>query len=79
MQAITTLATIPAIVALVTLLKSFGVTGKWATLAAVTLGVGLAVADHYLGSTGAYQAASDGLLLGLAAAGIYDTAKASRQ
>lgn len=66
---------VPAIVAIVTLAKAFGVTGKWALLAAVVVGVALNVAAYYLGTSGGYQAAVQGLLVGLAAAGLYDTAK----
>lgn len=80
METIVTIASIPAILALVQLAKSFGVTGKWSTLLAVVLGVVLQVADYAaLGGpndmAGWYQAVAIGLILGLSAAGLYDAAK----
>lgn len=72
MEAITTLATLPAILALVNLLKKLGITGKAALAAAVVLGVALNLADYYFAGSGAYQAAATGLILGLGAAGVYD-------
>ena len=81
MDTVTTLATIPAILALVQLSKSFGISGKWATLLAVVLGVILQVAEYTVSgdvsASGWYQAAATGLILGLSAAGLYDTAKRS--
>ena len=71
---VTTVVTVPAIVALTNLTKGLGVGGKWSALVAVLLGVGLAVASHALAGTGWFDAASTGLLLGLAAAGLYDLA-----
>lgn len=72
METITTLATIPAILALVNLLKAQGLGSKHAMLAAVILGIALNIADFYLGAYGGFQAASTGLVLGLGAAGLYD-------
>lgn len=66
------LATVPAIVALVNLAKELGLPVRYASVLAVLLGVGLAVADQSLGALPAYQAASSGLLLGLGAVGLYD-------
>ncbi|WRS30611.1 hypothetical protein U6G28_02675 [Actinomycetaceae bacterium MB13-C1-2] len=82
MDTVTTLATIPAILALVQLSKSFGISGKWATLLAVVLGVVLQVVEYTVSADptttqGWYQAAATGLILGLSAAGLYDTAKRS--
>lgn len=71
---ITSIVTVPAIVALTNLAKGLGVGGKWSALVAVLLGVTLAVASHALAGTGWFDAASTGLLLGLAAAGLYDLA-----
>lgn len=73
--AVTTLATAPAVLALVTLAKDLGLPTKYAALTAVVLGVGLSVADHALAGSGAYSAAASGLILGLGAAGLYDTAR----
>ena len=72
---VTTLATAPAVLALVTLAKDLGLPTRYAALTAVVLGVGLSVADHALAGTGAYSAAASGLILGLGAAGLYDTAR----
>lgn len=69
---IVSLASIPAVLALVNLGKALGVKGKWAALLAVLLGVGLAVAQYGLGGFGWYQAAVQGIILGLSAAGLYD-------
>ena len=74
MDSITTLATVPAVVALVTVLKQFGVTGRWATLAAVLLGVAVTAGSTYL-DPGVWATVTDGLILGLGAAGVYDVAK----
>ena len=70
-----TLASVPAILALVQLGKSLGLSGKWSALAAVALGVLLNVAQYALGDLGWYQAAASGLVLGLSAAGLYDAAR----
>lgn len=71
----TTLATAPAILAIVQLAKNTGLPTRLAAPLAVVLGVLLAVADHTLAGTGLYNAASSGLILGLAAAGLYDAAR----
>lgn len=69
---VTLIATVPAIVALVNLAKRFGVRDHYATLTAVLLGVGLNVADYAWSDAGWYAAATQGLILGLGAAGLYD-------
>lgn len=71
----TTLATAPAVLALVTLAKDLGLPTRLAAPLAVALGVILAAADYALAGSGAYAAAADGLLLGLGAAGLYDAAR----
>jgi len=75
MNDMNTILSVPAVVALVQLGKAFGVSGKWALLLAVIVAIGINVGDYYLGTAGAWQAATQGLLLGLAAAGLYDVAK----
>lgn len=72
---LTTLLTPAAIIALVTIGRDLGLPSRFAPVCAVVVGVGLAVADQTLGGHAAYQAASSGLLLGLAAAGVYDVSK----
>lgn len=79
MELITTLATVPAVVALVTLVKNLGLRSTYLPLLAVVFGVALALYDFFAlpGATGnAWQAAGTGLILGLTASGLYDTAKA---
>uniref|UniRef100_A0AAU6R610 Holin n=1 Tax=Micrococcus phage Olihed TaxID=3092209 RepID=A0AAU6R610_9CAUD len=78
MDTITTLATVPAVIALVTLIKDLGLPAKLAPLAAVVLGVVLSVlAALALGPVGNwYETVSLGVILGLSAAGLYDGAKA---
>jgi len=75
MDATTTILSVPAVVAIVELLKSFGVGGKWALVAAVIVAVALNVAEYVWSTSGLYHAVVSGLLLGLAAAGLYDVAK----
>jgi L-lactate permease len=70
-----TLLSVPAVVAIVQLAKSFGVTGKWALLLAIAVAVAINVAAYYWSTSGAFNAVVSGLLLGLSAAGLYDVAK----
>jgi len=70
-----TILSVPAIVAIVTVLKSLGVTGKWSLVAALVVAVGLNLAAYAWGAEGWYAAVVTGLLTGLAAAGVYDAAK----
>ena len=69
---VVTVASIPAIVAVVNLCKRLGLSAKGALLLAVVLGVAFSVGQSFLGDTEGWQAASAGLILGLGAAGIYD-------
>ena len=75
MDPITTLLTAPAILGLVTLARDLGMPAKFAPMLAVALGVTLAVADQQFAGMPAWQAATSGLLLGLAASGLYDGAR----
>jgi uncharacterized membrane protein len=75
MDTLNTILSVPAVVAIVTLAKSFGVTGKWALLAAVVVAVALNVATYLWSTSGLYAAIVAGILLGLSAAGLYDVAK----
>lgn len=72
---IVTIASIPAILALTNLAKSLGLSGKASALLAVVLGIALAVAQYELAAYGWYQAAVQGMILGLSAAGLYDVSK----
>lgn len=67
-----TIVSVPGILALVNLGKRLGLSGPWSALAAVVLGVALALAAYLLADTGAWQAIQQGLILGLSAAGLYD-------
>lgn len=73
---IITLATVPAIVALTNLIKGLGVHGKWSALIAVLLGVGLTAGGQYVEAE-LWNTISEGLILGLGAAGLYDVATPS--
>lgn len=79
MDAITTIATVPAVLALVNLGKRLGIDGKASLIAAIVLGVAINVANHYLATDAGYQAAIQGLILGLAAAGLYDVTPSKRE
>ena len=73
--AVTTLASLPAILALVNLGKRFGLSGAWSALVAVILGVALSMAEQAWGASPVFAAARTGLILGLGAAGLYDLRK----
>lgn len=75
MDTLNTVLSVPAVLAIVQLAKSFGVIGKWALLLAVAVAVALNVAAYLWSASGLYSAIVAGLLLGLAAAGLYDAAK----
>ena len=69
------LISVPGIIAIVNLLKSIGLSGRWSALVAVALGVGLSLAHWALADSGAWQAAESGIVLGLGAAGLWDVTK----
>lgn len=70
------------VVALVQLLKALGLDGRWAPLAAIGLGLlfsgGNALAQLLPWFAQAWQVAIMGLVVGLAASGIYSGSKALR-
>ena len=72
MDAITTIASVPAIVALVNLLKGLGLAGKFSALVAVLLGVILNMLAIAAADSKIIESAAQGLILGLGAAGLYD-------
>ncbi|AXH48597.1 holin [Microbacterium phage Sansa] len=78
METVATLATVPAVIALVTLFKDLGLPSKLSPLVAVVLGVALSVLSALaLGPIGnLYETISLGVILGLSAAGLYDGARA---
>ncbi|AVR56291.1 holin [Microbacterium phage Etna] len=76
-----TLASIPAIIAVVTLAKDLGLRSTFAPILAVLLGVAFAIFDLFaggsvIGTQTVLQAVAAGVLLGLSAAGLYDGARA---
>lgn len=71
-----TLASVPAILAIVNLLKGLGLSGRWAALAAVLLAMVINLAVALWGDNQIFQAAASGLILGLGAAGLYDASGA---
>lgn len=75
MEVLTVIASVPAIVAIVNLGKRLGLKGEAPIVAAVVLGVAINVANYYLGAVPVYQEAVAGLVLGLAAAGLYDVTR----
>ena len=78
MEAITTIATVPAVLAGVNIFKRFGISGKWATITAIVLGVLFQLADYFTMYSGyatwqsVLKQCIDDLLLGLGASGLYD-------
>jgi hypothetical protein len=79
MEAVTAIASVPAVVALVNLAKDLGLPHKLSPLVAVVIATVLLVANYYLAANGAYQAAVSGLILGLGASGLYEITKPVRK
>lgn len=76
---VVTLATIPAVLALVNLLKGLGLVGKWSALAALVLGILISFSEYFFmtaehSTSGIYTAIASGAVLGLSASGLYDIA-----
>ena len=71
MDAALTITTVPAVLAIVNLLKGFGLSGKWAALVAVVVAVTLVMGEAYI-SVELWQNISTALILGLSASGLYD-------
>ena len=68
----TTLATVPAIIALVNVAKRFNMPNNIAILLAIFLGVLINLMGYWFSDAGWWTATSSGILLGLGAAGLYD-------
>ena len=68
------IATVPAVLALVNLLKKVGLPAAAAPVVSLVAGVLAVFAAQHAGAAWV-KALSDGLILGLAAAGVYDIAK----
>ena len=72
------IATVPTVLAVVTLAKDLGLPTRWAPMAAVVTGM---LAQLYMGSITATAwpvSLAAGLMLGLAASGVYDAARISK-
>lgn len=72
MEPVTALLSVPGIVALVNITKRAGLPARWAPLVAIVLGIAIAVLDELLTGNVYYAAATNGLLVALAASGVYD-------
>lgn len=72
---VTTLLTVPAVLGLVTITKDLGLPAKLAPLAAIAIGVTIAVLETQLGHLPIVRSVESGILLALAACGLYDTAQ----
>ncbi len=68
----TSLASVPGIVALVNLAKQLGLRGPWLPLLAIVLGVALSLAAWAAADAAWWQAACQGVIFGLGAAGLWD-------
>lgn len=83
MEVVTTLATIPAVLALVQLAKNLGLPNSAAMPLAVVLGVVIQLGEYAVymageyAAIGWYEALATGLVLGLSASGLYDVAAIS--
>ena len=75
MDTLSTILSVPAVLAITQLAKAFGVAGKWALACALVVAVALNVAVYLWSASGLFAAIVGGLLLGLSAAGLYDAAK----
>lgn len=80
MDIVTTLATVPAVIALVTLAKDLGLPTRLSPLLAVVLGVVVSLFDLFatgsvLGTQSVLQTVGTGVILGLSASGLYDGAR----
>jgi hypothetical protein len=67
------IALLPAILGLVNFCKELGLTGKALTVASMVIGVALALAAQLL-PPGIFQTIFNGIVIGLAACGLFDLA-----
>jgi len=80
MEQVTLFASIPAVLALVTIAKDLGLPYKLAPLLSVMLGISLALLDELASGAPAtseevFTQVASGLIIGLSASGVYDGAK----
>lgn len=78
MDAITAVATVPAVIALATIAKDMGFPSRLVPLLSIVFGVALQTLQALTlgGVDNWYKVLSMGLILGLSASGLYDGAKA---
>lgn len=78
MYDITTIATVPAVIALATVAKNMGFPPRWVPVLSIVFGVALQTLQAITlgGVDNWYEVLSMGLVLGLSASGVYDGAKA---
>ncbi len=75
MDPLTTILSVPAVLAIVQLLKDIGLPAKFGLLAALVVPVTLQVLSLQFGGSDLFERIISGLLIGLAAAGVFDAAK----
>jgi hypothetical protein len=78
---LTMILSVPVTLAIVNLMKRppVNLEGGWSALVAVLVATALAAATFLLADSGLYLHIMQGLIVGLSAAGVYDTATASAQ
>ena len=75
---ITTLVSVPAVLAAVNLLRKYGLPAQWAPVVAVLIGAIFGVAGAFVEGTGVDAISTylmTGIIAGLGASGLYDVAK----
>ena len=75
MDAVQTLMTPLAILAMVTILRDLGLPARLAPLVAIVLGVALSIAAVLFADSPIFGAIASGILLALTASGVYDGAR----
>lgn len=78
---LTLILSVPVVLAVVNLMKRppVNLAGGWSALVAVLVAIALSAATYLLADSGLYLHIMQGLIVGLSAAGVYDTATASAQ
>lgn len=71
MEEVTVLLSAPAVVALTNIAKDLGLPSRFAPVAAIVLGVGIALGSRYV-EAGLWSTISGGVLVALAASGVRD-------
>ena len=74
-ELITDGSAILVIIAIIQMIKSFGLNQKYSPIIAVILGIGFSLVMAYYGNTVEYEAIIKGLIVGLGAVGLYSGTK----